>query len=103
MDWVQDFRDNHLDAPVKHMTLKVGIAEKDNPILPASLLSRVKNRIVGVRVHDGLNSPGDLASAEPTPWRPCAWAVIEADSKGITTSSVGKSGKPDKPTFLTRT
>ena len=43
MDWVQDFRDDHLDAPVKHMTLKIGIAEIVDPILLAPLLSRVKS------------------------------------------------------------
>ena len=32
MDWVHDLRDDHLDAPVKHMNLKLGIAEIVDPV-----------------------------------------------------------------------
>ena len=39
MDWVHDLRDDHLDAPVIHMTLEIGIAEIVDPILLASAAS----------------------------------------------------------------
>ena len=32
MDWAHDLRDDHLDTPVKHMTLKLGIVEKVDPL-----------------------------------------------------------------------
>ena len=97
------------------MTLEIGITEIVDPILLAPLLQRVKSitdfvfkvplptktSSLGVRVHDGpkftwRSSP----SAEPTYWRPCAWAASEADFKRIIEPSLGRSGKPDKPTFF---